>query len=158
MTLSHYLRFDPWPGTMRCVLGQSTLLTQIVYPHRCINKKLKSWKKPCDGLASHLPHVTEIGISSRPAWWLTGSCANFYIHTWPSKTNPSDWTRNCQEWATVLDGFLSDPFFIIIYIHVMALFSPTFRSHLFVLNIYQALVNVASQLQLCTWCVWCPVK
>ena len=111
MTLSHYSRFDPWPGTMRCVLGQSTLLTQIVYPHRCINKKLKSWKKPCDGLASHLPHVTEIGISSRPAWWLTGSCANFYIHTWPSKTNPSDWTRNCQEWATVLDGFLSNPFF-----------------------------------------------
>ena len=30
-------RFEPWPGTLSCVLGQDTLLSQCLSPPRCIN-------------------------------------------------------------------------------------------------------------------------
>ena len=30
-------RFEPWPGTLCCVLGQGTLLSQCLSPPRCIN-------------------------------------------------------------------------------------------------------------------------
>ena len=29
--------FEPWPGTLRCVLRQDTLLSPCLSPHRCIN-------------------------------------------------------------------------------------------------------------------------
>ena len=29
--------FEPWPGTLCCVLGQDTLLSQWISPPRCIN-------------------------------------------------------------------------------------------------------------------------
>ena len=29
--------FEPWPGTVCCVLGQDTLLSQCLSPPRCIN-------------------------------------------------------------------------------------------------------------------------
>ena len=29
--------FEPWPGTLCCVLGQGTLLSQCLSPPRCIN-------------------------------------------------------------------------------------------------------------------------
>ena len=29
--------FEPWPGTLRCVLGQDILLSQCLSPPRCIN-------------------------------------------------------------------------------------------------------------------------
>ena len=29
--------FEPWPGTLCCVLGQDTLLSQCLSPPRCIN-------------------------------------------------------------------------------------------------------------------------
>ena len=28
---------EPWPGTLCCVLGQDTLLSQCLSPPRCIN-------------------------------------------------------------------------------------------------------------------------
>ena len=31
------LGFEPWPGTLCCVLGQDTLLSQCLSPPRCIN-------------------------------------------------------------------------------------------------------------------------
>ena len=34
--------FEPWPGTLCCVLGQDTLLSQCLFPPRCINGY---WKK-----------------------------------------------------------------------------------------------------------------
>ena len=29
--------FEPWPGTLRCVLRQDTLLSRCLSPPRCIN-------------------------------------------------------------------------------------------------------------------------
>ena len=29
--------FEHWPGTLRCVPGQDTLLSHWLSPHRCIN-------------------------------------------------------------------------------------------------------------------------
>ena len=31
-------RFEPWAGTLRCVLGQDTLVSQCLTPPRCINR------------------------------------------------------------------------------------------------------------------------
>ena len=33
--------FEPWPGTLCCVLGQDTLLSQCLSPSRCINGYLR---------------------------------------------------------------------------------------------------------------------
>ena len=30
------VRFEPWPGTLRCVLGQDTLLSQCLSLPRCL--------------------------------------------------------------------------------------------------------------------------
>jgi len=31
------LRFEPWPGTLHCVLGQDTLLSQCLSSPKCLN-------------------------------------------------------------------------------------------------------------------------
>ena len=43
--------FEPWPGTLCCVLGQDTLLPQCLFPPRCINGYRRV--TGCDGLAPH---------------------------------------------------------------------------------------------------------
>ena len=51
---------EPWPGTLCCVLGQDTLLSQCLSLPRCINgyrqivgENLSNcWELTCDGLAS----------------------------------------------------------------------------------------------------------
>ena len=37
--------FEPWPGTLCCVLGQDTLLSQCLSPPRCINgyRRTQCW-------------------------------------------------------------------------------------------------------------------
>ena len=48
--------FEPWQGTLCCVLGQDTSLSQCLSPPRCINKWIPvNWMLggPCDRLASH---------------------------------------------------------------------------------------------------------
>ena len=74
--------FEPWPGTLCCVLGQDTFLSQYLSPPRSINgyrrflgeNLTNCWGVTCNGLASRpggveilLPlHATETGISSGP--------------------------------------------------------------------------------------------
>ena len=47
--------FEPWPGTLRCVLGQDTFLSQRLSPHRCTNGYWLIWCRGqlCDGLTSY---------------------------------------------------------------------------------------------------------
>ena len=40
-TRSERSGFEPWPGTLCCVLGQDTLLSQCLSPPRCINGYLR---------------------------------------------------------------------------------------------------------------------
>ena len=63
--------FEPWPGTLCCVLGQDTLLSQCLSPPRCINgyqqivgKNLTNYGEvTCDGLASR-PGEVEILLAA----------------------------------------------------------------------------------------------
>ena len=57
--------FEPWPGTLCCVLGQEALLSQCLPPPRSINgyrqivgvNLTNYWKVTCEGLASRLGGV-----------------------------------------------------------------------------------------------------
>ena len=47
--------FEPWPGSLCCVLWQDTLLSQCFSSPRCANGyQQMCWEEPCDKLASHL--------------------------------------------------------------------------------------------------------
>ena len=62
---------SPWPGTLCCVLGQDTLLSQCLSPPRCINgyrrfvggNLTNCWGVTCDGLASR-PGGVEILLAA----------------------------------------------------------------------------------------------
>ena len=43
---SEWSGFEPWPGTLCCVLGQDTLLSQCLSPPRCINGTCELLGKP----------------------------------------------------------------------------------------------------------------
>ena len=47
--------FEPWPGTLCCVLGQALHSEQCLSPPRCIKctSELNAGGYPCDGPASH---------------------------------------------------------------------------------------------------------
>ena len=63
--------FEPWLGTLCCVLGQDTLLSRCPSPPRCINgywqivgENLTNYGGvTCDGLASH-PGEVEILLAA----------------------------------------------------------------------------------------------
>ena len=63
--------FEPWPGTLCCVLGQDTLLLLCLSPPRSINgyrrivgeNLTNCWGVTCDGLASH-PGGVEILLAA----------------------------------------------------------------------------------------------
>ena len=54
--------FEPWPGTLCCVLGQDTLLTHCLSPPSCINEYRQivgenltnCGEVTCDGLAGEV--------------------------------------------------------------------------------------------------------
>ena len=64
--------FEPWPGTLSCVLIQDTLLSQCFSPPRCINgyrqivrENLTNWGEvTCDGLTSRLGEVKILPAAS----------------------------------------------------------------------------------------------
>ena len=64
-------RFEPWPGSLCCVLGQDTLLSQCLSPPRskwvpvnCQGNLTKCWKVTYDGLASHPGGVAILPVAS----------------------------------------------------------------------------------------------
>ena len=54
--------FEPWPGTLCCVLGQDTLLSQCLSPPRCIN----GYQQIVGGNLTNCGEVTCDGLTSRP--------------------------------------------------------------------------------------------
>ena len=58
--------FKPWPGSLRCVLGQDTLLSQCLSLPRSINecRRQNAWGVTCDGLASHPGGVAILLVAS----------------------------------------------------------------------------------------------
>ena len=69
--------FEPWPGTLCCVLGQGTLLSQCLSPPRSINGYLRivgenltnCWGVTCDRLASHPEGVEKLLAASCYGNW-----------------------------------------------------------------------------------------
>ena len=63
--------FEPWLGSVCCVLGKDELLLQYLSPPRGVNgyQQIICKGKPCDGLASH-------PVRSRT------TCINYYFILW----------------------------------------------------------------------------
>ena len=70
------VRFEPWPGTLCCVLGQDTLLSQCPSPPRCINGYQRivgeTWQN-CGGVEI-LPATSCYRIRDKiqQLWWFQG--------------------------------------------------------------------------------------